>query len=148
LTREVGPFYGGVGRPLLVWRLSESSRLFPVVSGPRAESVLASELVTNSVRHSGSAVPGGVVTVTVAAGDEVVRVEVTDRCGERRPGPAVAACPRGPAGDLPGLRELPGPGGGGGLPCCGLPPGDSHNHEMGVRSKIRLPLTEARDSGH
>lgn len=30
--------------------------------------LLASELVTNSVRHSGSAVPGGLVTVTVAAG--------------------------------------------------------------------------------
>ena len=43
--------------------------------------LLASEVVTNSVRHSGSAVAGGVVTVTVAAGDEVVRVEVTDRCG-------------------------------------------------------------------
>jgi anti-sigma regulatory factor (Ser/Thr protein kinase) len=36
--------------------------------------LLASELVTNSVLHSGSAVPGGVVTVTVAAGDQVVRV--------------------------------------------------------------------------
>ncbi len=47
--------------------------------------LLASELVTNSVRHSGSAVPGGVVTVTVAAGDEVVRVEVTDRCGDGVP---------------------------------------------------------------
>lgn len=43
--------------------------------------LLASELVANSVRHSGSAVPGGVVTVAVAAGDEAVRVEVTDRCG-------------------------------------------------------------------
>jgi anti-sigma regulatory factor (Ser/Thr protein kinase) len=43
--------------------------------------LLASELVTNSVLHSGSAVPGGVVTVTVAVGDEVIRVEVTDRCG-------------------------------------------------------------------
>jgi hypothetical protein len=31
--------------------------------------------------HSGSAVPRGVVTVTVAVGDEVIRVEVTDRCG-------------------------------------------------------------------
>lgn len=30
--------------------------------------LLASELVTNSVRHSDSAVPGGVVTVTVAVG--------------------------------------------------------------------------------
>jgi anti-sigma regulatory factor (Ser/Thr protein kinase) len=41
--------------------------------------------VTNSVRHSGSAVPGGVVAVTVAAGAEVVRVEVTDRCGDGVP---------------------------------------------------------------
>jgi anti-sigma regulatory factor (Ser/Thr protein kinase) len=47
--------------------------------------LLSSELVTNSVRHSGSAVPGGVVTVTVAAGDEVVRVEVTDCCGDGVP---------------------------------------------------------------
>nr|MDQ2815124.1 ATP-binding protein [Actinomycetota bacterium] len=30
--------------------------------------LLASELVTNSVRHSGSAAPGGLVMVTVAAG--------------------------------------------------------------------------------
>jgi anti-sigma regulatory factor (Ser/Thr protein kinase) len=37
--------------------------------------------VTNSVLHSGSAVSSGVVTVTVAVGDEVIRVEVTDRCG-------------------------------------------------------------------
>jgi anti-sigma regulatory factor (Ser/Thr protein kinase) len=44
--------------------------------------LLASELVTNSVRRSGSAVPGGVVTVTVAASEEVVRVEVTDRIGD------------------------------------------------------------------
>ena len=43
--------------------------------------LLASELVTNSVWHSGSAVPGGIGTVTVAVGDEVVWVEVTDRCG-------------------------------------------------------------------
>lgn len=47
--------------------------------------LLASELVTNSVEHSGSAVAGGVVTVTVAAGDKVVRVEVTDRSGDGVP---------------------------------------------------------------
>ena len=47
--------------------------------------LLASELVTNSVRHGGSAVPGGTVTVTVAAGDEVVRVEVTDLIGDGVP---------------------------------------------------------------
>ena len=47
--------------------------------------LLASELVTNSVRYGGSAVPGGFVTVTVAAVDQVVRVEVTDRCGDGVP---------------------------------------------------------------
>ena len=47
--------------------------------------LLAGELVTNSVEHSGSAVAGGVVTVTVAAGDKVVRVEVTDRSGDGVP---------------------------------------------------------------
>ena len=55
------------------------------VGGSRVDQdlvlLLASELVTNSVRRSGSAVPGGVVTVTVTAGDRSVRVEVTDRCG-------------------------------------------------------------------
>ena len=40
--------------------------------------LLASELVADSVRHSGSAVPGGFVTVAVAAGEAGIRVEVTD----------------------------------------------------------------------
>jgi anti-sigma regulatory factor (Ser/Thr protein kinase) len=47
--------------------------------------LLTSELVTNSVLHSGSAVPGGLVTVTVATCDEGVRVEVTDRSGNGVP---------------------------------------------------------------
>jgi anti-sigma regulatory factor (Ser/Thr protein kinase) len=47
--------------------------------------LLASELVTNSVRHSGSAVPGGRVTVTVLDGCDGVRVEVTDRIGATAP---------------------------------------------------------------
>jgi anti-sigma regulatory factor (Ser/Thr protein kinase) len=63
------------------------------VSGALGEScaqtdvalLLTSELVANSVEHSGSAVAGGVVTVTVAAGDKVVRVEVTDRSGDGVP---------------------------------------------------------------
>jgi anti-sigma regulatory factor (Ser/Thr protein kinase) len=56
-------------------------------SHPHADAalLLASELVTNSVRHSGSAVPGGLVTVTVAAGGGGVRVEVTDRSGDGVP---------------------------------------------------------------
>ena len=37
--------------------------------------------MTNSVLHSGSAVPGRVVTVAVAVGGDGVRVEVTDRIG-------------------------------------------------------------------
>jgi anti-sigma regulatory factor (Ser/Thr protein kinase) len=47
--------------------------------------LLVSELVTNSVLHSGSAVPGGLVTVTVAACGEGVRVEVTERSGNGVP---------------------------------------------------------------
>jgi anti-sigma regulatory factor (Ser/Thr protein kinase) len=47
--------------------------------------LLASELVTNSVRHSGSAIPGGLVTVAVAVGGGGVRVEVTDRSGDGVP---------------------------------------------------------------
>jgi anti-sigma regulatory factor (Ser/Thr protein kinase) len=56
-------------------------------SHPRAfgAALLASELVTNSVEHSGSTGAGGTVTVTVAAGDKVVRVEVTDRSGDGVP---------------------------------------------------------------
>ena len=39
--------------------------------------LLVSELFSNSVRHSGSGLPGGMVTVTVATKDDVVRVEVS-----------------------------------------------------------------------
>ena len=54
---------------------------------PCAEAavLLASELVSNSVQHSGSAVPGGLVTVTVEAREDYVRVEVTDRGGDGGP---------------------------------------------------------------
>ena len=50
-------------------------------SHPRGDVaiLLASELVTNSVRYGGSAVPGEPVTVTVVVWDAGVRVEVTDR---------------------------------------------------------------------
>ncbi len=53
--------------------------------------LLASELVTNSVRHSGSAVPGGLVTVAVAADDRRIWVGVTDRSGDSVPVLAPAA---------------------------------------------------------
>ena len=46
-----------------------------------AAVLLVSELFGNSVRHSGSGVPGETITVSVRAGDGVVRVEVTDRSG-------------------------------------------------------------------
>ena len=50
-------------------------------SHPRGDVaiLLASELVTNSVRYGGSAVPGEPVTVTVVVWDAGVRVEVTGR---------------------------------------------------------------------
>lgn len=49
--------------------------------------LLVSELVTNSVRHSSSAVPGGRVTVTVmvTAGGGTVRVAVAERAGDGVP---------------------------------------------------------------
>ena len=43
------------------------------------------ELFGNSVRHSGSGLPGEAVTVAVSAEDGVVRVEVTDQSGPRMP---------------------------------------------------------------
>lgn len=51
--------------------------------------LLVSEVFSNSVRYSGSVAPGETVTVAVIAGEDIVRVEVTDRAGpetpERRP---------------------------------------------------------------
>ena len=43
--------------------------------------LLASELFGNSLRHSGSGLPGETVTVTVKARAGAVRVEVADRSG-------------------------------------------------------------------
>jgi anti-sigma regulatory factor (Ser/Thr protein kinase) len=65
--------------------------------------LLASELVTNSVVHSGSAAPSGLVTVAVTAGGKGVRVEVTDRSGGAAPvlPPAAFA-----DGDAEGSRGL------------------------------------------
>ena len=57
-----------------------------------AAVLLASELVTNSVRHGGSAVPGGLVTVTVMTRGEDVRVEVADCGAGAVPVPGPAAC--------------------------------------------------------
>ena len=47
--------------------------------------LLASEMVTNSLRHGGSAGPGEAVTVTVVVWDAGVRVEVTGRKAESVP---------------------------------------------------------------
>jgi anti-sigma regulatory factor (Ser/Thr protein kinase) len=47
--------------------------------------LLLSELVTNSVRHSASGLPGRTVTVTVLSSGEVTRVQVTDRSGAAVP---------------------------------------------------------------
>ena len=54
---------------------------------PAGETVvlLLSELVTNSVRHSASGLPGRTVTVTVLSDGEVTRVQVTDRSGATVP---------------------------------------------------------------
>jgi anti-sigma regulatory factor (Ser/Thr protein kinase) len=47
--------------------------------------LLVSEIFGNSVRHSGSAAAGETVTVSVRAGDGIVRVEFTDRAGPGTP---------------------------------------------------------------
>jgi anti-sigma regulatory factor (Ser/Thr protein kinase) len=47
--------------------------------------LLLRELVTNSVRHSASGLPGRTVTVTVLSCGEVARVQVTDRSGATVP---------------------------------------------------------------
>jgi len=57
--------------------------------GHPCESVavlLVSELVTNSVVHSNSRLPGGMITVTVtSAGPDTVRVEIRDAGGPTLP---------------------------------------------------------------
>lgn len=55
--------------------------------------LLAGEVVANSVRHGGSAVAGGVVTVTVIVAGGSVRVEVGERSGGGSPVLRPAACP-------------------------------------------------------
>jgi anti-sigma regulatory factor (Ser/Thr protein kinase) len=61
--------------------------------------LLVSELFTNSLRHSGSGLPGETVTVTVTARVGAVRVEVADRSGpgvpQLRPADADAEGGRG-----------------------------------------------------
>ena len=54
-------------------------------------ALLTSELVTNAILHSASRLPGGQVTVSVAARNGMVRVDVTDEgplppCFPRCPG--------------------------------------------------------------
>jgi len=53
--------------------------------GRDAAVLMASELFSISVRHSRSGAPGGTVTVTVPAGDGLIRVEVTDEGGPGAP---------------------------------------------------------------
>src|ERR1700739_4419289 len=57
------------------------------VAHPGAEraTLLASELVTNSVNHSDSRLEGGTITVTVRTAGGRVRVEVTDDGGATAP---------------------------------------------------------------
>jgi anti-sigma regulatory factor (Ser/Thr protein kinase) len=79
VTIAAVPGQVGLVRGFVAWVLGESHPDTDVAV------LLASELVTNSVLHSGSAVPGGTVTVTVAASECGIRVEVTDRSGTGTP---------------------------------------------------------------
>jgi len=65
-----------------------------------AAVLLASEVVTNSLLHVGSAGPGEAVTVTVVVGDAGVRVEVTGRKADGVP------VLRGPDDEAEGSRGL------------------------------------------
>jgi hypothetical protein len=80
LTWEGGPFRGGVGRPLLVLGLSESSRLFPVVSGPRAESAIDGQFAVGVAGEELSPAPGPC--------DVQIRDRVQHEDRERYGGPA------------------------------------------------------------
>ena len=60
-----------------------------------AAVLLVSELFSNSLRHSGSGAPGGMVAVTVTAGGGLVRVEVTDQSGPGVP----ELCPADDSGE-------------------------------------------------
>src|ERR1017187_3358545 len=70
------------------------TRRSPVL-GPRhpcgdVATLLVGELFSNSLRHSGSGVPGQTVTVAVRMENDVIRVEVTDRSGPGVPEPRPA----------------------------------------------------------
>lgn len=71
--------------------------------------LLVSELVTNSIRHSASGLPGRTVTVTVLSVGDVTRVQVTDLSGATVPTMRPGAS--GLAGGGRGLTEAR-PGGG------------------------------------
>lgn len=97
--------------PAVAGQVREARAFVARVLGPAHPHVslallLCSELVTNSVLHSGSAVPGGVVTVTVVAGEKVVRVKVTDRIGDGVPFLPSAASAGGDAEGGRGMRLL------------------------------------------
>ena len=53
--------------------------------GRERVTLLTSELVTNSVEHSDSRLPGGKVAITVRVGTDRVRVEVADAGGAAAP---------------------------------------------------------------
>lgn len=55
------------------------ARFLPGSPAAGDAALLTSELVTNAILHSASRLPGGQVTVSVRAMDDVVRVDVVDQ---------------------------------------------------------------------
>ena len=100
VTIAAVPGQVGLARAFVAGVLGESHPVADVAL------LLTSELVTNSVRHSGSAVPGGDVTVAVTVGGGGVRMEVTDRSGEGAPVLASAASADGDAEGSRGMRPV------------------------------------------
>ena len=67
------------GRPESVREARSWVAGFLATSSASDAALMTSELVTNALVHSASGLPGGSVTVTVAASDETVRVDVIDQ---------------------------------------------------------------------
>jgi hypothetical protein len=67
------------------WRALSSGEYSAAITPAERVMLLTSELVTNSVNHSDSRLPGGTVAVTVRAGADRVLVEVADDGGTTVP---------------------------------------------------------------
>jgi anti-sigma regulatory factor (Ser/Thr protein kinase) len=78
------------------------ARFVPGSAAADDAALMTSELVTNAIVHSASGLPGGSVTVTVAAADGIARVDVIDQGGM----PPYMAAPHGLGAGLAIVAQL------------------------------------------